>query len=222
MENKTQTQKEINDALVDVRKAHRLIYQYQKRVIDIIYYIRERYSMPQFAGVRRFCNTINYKQGLKEEYDVKMLRLERNMWGWDFLYSYLFEFYLGTKKFSKKEISFSIIEASDSGFYQSKQTNKHQTNISSFSDVEESETCLIFVFESVTSKKNDYVWDMDNAIQKLLEVEIEIITKTTEDNYFIAKKYNLTDFVDQSSTDKVIEEFSRTVENKTGIKLLEK
>jgi hypothetical protein len=175
--------------------------------------------MPQFAGVRRFCSTINYKQGLKEEYDVKMLRLERNMWGWDFLYSYLFEFYLGVKTSSKKEFSLSIIEASDSGFYQSKQTNKRQTNISSFSDVEESETCLIFVFESVTTKEI-YVWDLDNAISKLLEDENELITNTTEDNYFIAKKYSLADFVDQSSTDKVIEEFSKTVENKTGIKLL--
>lgn len=222
MENKIQTQKEVNDALVDVRKAHRLIYQYQKRVIDIIYYIRERYTMPQFAGVRRFCSTINYKQGLKDEYDVKMLRLERDMWGWDFLYSYLFEFYLGAKKFSNKEISLSIIEASDSGFYQSKQTNKHQTNISSFTDVDESETCLIFVFESITSKKKKYVWDLDNAINKILEGQNELIISTKEDNYFIAKKYNLVDFVDQFSTDKVIHEFSKLVESKTSIKLLDK
>jgi hypothetical protein len=178
--------------------------------------------MPQFAGVRRFCSTINYKQGLKEEYNVKMLRLERNMWGWDFLYSYLFEFYLGAKTFSKKEFSLSIIEASDSGFYQSKHSNKHQTNIASFEDVEESETSLIFVFESITTKKKKYVWDLENAISKLLEGEAELITNTTEDNFFIAKKYNLADFVDQSSTDKVIEEFSKTVDNKTGIKLLEK
>lgn len=222
MQNNNLSKKEIEEALCDVRKAHRLIYQYQRRVLDIVLYIREKYKMPEFAGVRRFCAPIGSRSGLKSEYDEKLLRLPKDMWAWDYLYSYQFEFYLGLRDFEKKQISFSIIEASDSGFYESQQPNKTQINISSFKDAETSSTCLIFIYETINNKKKDtYSWNIVEATNIILGGQDDHIINTKDDDYFIAKKYDLVEFSNQESTDRVIEKFSKFVEEKTGVKLLE-
>jgi len=113
MKNNNLSKKEIEGALIDVRKAHRLIYQYQRRVLDIVLYIREKYKMPEFAGVRRFCAPIGSRSGMKNEYDEKLLRLPKDMWAWDYLYSYQFEFYLGLRSIEKKQNIITIIEARD-------------------------------------------------------------------------------------------------------------
>jgi len=222
MQNNNLSKKEIEGALIDVRKAHRLIYEYQKRVFDIVYYIREKYKMPEFAGIRRFCDPIVSRNGLKSEYDAKLLRLPSDMWAWDFLYSYEFEYYLGINVYGKKQYKISIIEVSDSGYYASKQANKTKTNISSFEDVETSTTSLIFICETSNNNKKDlYLWEVNEAVKILLTGQDTYEKKSKDDNFFISKKYELTEFTNQESTDRVIEKFSMYVEEKTGVRLLE-
>lgn len=47
MENIDQQQLEnFNDAMLNVRRAHRLIYQYQRRMIDLIDFIRQKFDFP--------------------------------------------------------------------------------------------------------------------------------------------------------------------------------
>jgi hypothetical protein len=221
MKNDKLSKNELEAALCDVRKAHRLLYQYQKRVLDLVLYVREKFNLPEFAGVRRFCSPIGSRSGLKTEYDEKLLRLPKNMWAWDFLYSYQFEFYLGLRDIEKKQISVSIIEVSDSGYYESQQPNKTKTNISSFKNAESSCTCLIFACETINNKKKDnYSWDILESTDILLSGQDEYLKKTKDDNYFIAKKFDLSEFSNQESTDNVLEEFSKFVESKTGVRLL--
>ena len=222
MENNILSKKEIEGALCDVRKAHRLLYQYQKRVIDIVYYIREKFKMPEFAGVKRFSEPIKKTLSLKDEYKEANLKVFKDMCGWDFLYSYEFEFHLGSNILQKKQYSISVIQVSDSGYYTSNTSNKTKTNISSFEDVESSSTSLILVCETIDNKKNaSYLWEVDEAIEILLTGKGLYEKNSDSDNYFIAIKYDLAEFSNQESTDKVIEKFSKYIEEKTGVRLLE-
>jgi len=123
------TNKEVDAALTDVRKAYRLLYQYQKRVLDVVYYIREKYNMPEFVGAKRFSDPIGKTRRCKEEYETVDLKIFRDMWAWDFLYSYEFEYYLGCRNTTNRQISISVLQISDSGFYESDVLNsKHSVN----------------------------------------------------------------------------------------------
>lgn len=219
------TNKEVDAALTDVRKAHRLLYQYQKRVLDIVYYIREKYDMPEFVGAKRFSNPIGKTRRCKDEYENVNLNVFRDMWAWDFLYSFEFEYYLGCKNTDSRQISISVLQISDSGFYESDILNKSKTNISSFKDIESSSSCLILVCETVNvikKKVKEYWWKIDEAVESIFAGQEIYERATNDDNYFIAIKYNLSSFSDQSSADRIIKNFSTYVENKTHIKLMNK
>jgi len=103
--------------------------------------------------------------------------------------------------------------------------NKTKTNIASFKDVESSSSCIIIVCETVNvikKKVNEYWWKIDEAMDSIFAGQDIFERATDDDNYFIAIKYNLSTFSDQNSADKIIQNFSNYVENKTQIRLIDK
>lgn len=63
------------------------------------------------------------------------LLLPDNMWMWDFLYSYMFEFYLGEINLDNEDIcALSVIQYSDTGFFEKEENNRIDVN--SFADKE--------------------------------------------------------------------------------------
>ena len=89
----TNTQK-LTNALQDVRRAHRILYAYQKRMSDLAYFIKRKLDMPKFRGFKHFSRPISKNRGY--------LTIRHDMWAWDYLYSYLFEYYLGKKEAGDK------------------------------------------------------------------------------------------------------------------------
>ena len=75
----------IKDALCDVRKAHRIIYAYQKRMMGIVRFIGKKLDFPVCEGYKWFSNGASK-------------RISSGTWAWDYIYSYLLEYYLGEKK----------------------------------------------------------------------------------------------------------------------------
>jgi glycosyltransferase involved in cell wall biosynthesis len=45
-------------ALCNVKKAHRLIYTYQPRMLDLVYLIKSKLGFPEFEGWKKFSNAI--------------------------------------------------------------------------------------------------------------------------------------------------------------------
>lgn len=129
--------KEIDNAFIDVRNAFRLIYRYQSRVQSIIQYIREHTIFPAWGnhsvwGRRLFCNTIGKLRTQGPDIGYADLDIYLDMWGWDFLYNYIFEYYFGQTEAEGKTVDMSIIQVSDDGYYKSQALKPSPTDISTY------------------------------------------------------------------------------------------
>ena len=192
--------KEIDNIFVDVRNAFRLLNRYQKRILQIVSYVREQTPYT-------------------------------DMWGWDFLYGYIFEYYFGRQRIDKKNAEMSIFQISDDGYFISSQDKKHMTDIASFTPSEQSHSYLIFNL-SVFPTKECNLWlsdpsfpddEWDDFLTKFLSSSSDTkITRNDKGEVTILKKYEMQRFSSQQSADEVIRDFGRIAKDNTGIELFKK
>ena len=220
--------KEIDNIFIDVRNAFRLLNKYQERVLQTVTYIREQTPYKNMWGSRNW-----YFDKIKEcrnspDPDYAKLKVHKDMWGWDFLYGYIFEYYFGCEKIDRKNAEMSIFQISDDGYFISSQEKKHMTNCTSFEHSEYSNSYLLFNV-SVFQQKNCNNWLMDSQfpeddwqdfLTRFLSSSSNIkITRNDKGDVSILKKYNMQRFSSQSKADEVIRDFGRIVIENTGIKL---
>lgn len=152
------------EALCEVRKAHRLIFSYQERMLSLIRFIRNKLDFnTDFIGIKHFSDTIPRYKGGNE------LRLNDSMWAWDFIYSYVFEYYVGSIKKDKSEIYLSIIQYTDTGYFDS--NTKNQLDITSFVSPEDSESKLLFLMECAPGKCELLLKNFEDTKQFVLNKE---------------------------------------------------
>lgn len=216
--------KQVNSLFADIRTAHRLIYEYQKRVLDLVFYIKGKLKFPgKVGGYKRFSNTIGTTRAYRKSYEKANLDISNTMWAWDFLYSYMMEFNLGEIEESKRAFSMSIIEISDTGYYSSHQQNRDRQDIQTFANVEDSSTMLIFVFETIKKNKKTYqLWDTsDEKIREwILSTKTCLKNKCNDDDVFGAMKVPMHRLTNKEDADIVISEFNDFVKETTGIELI--
>lgn len=140
----------IKEALCDVRKAHRIIYAYQNRMMGIVRFIGKKLDFPGCEVYKWYSN-------------VAPKRIDSETWAWDFIYSYLLEYYLGVKSSAddSSEYALSVIQYSDTGFFDSAQSTR--TNINTYSAEEESGSKLLFLIEA-KPKSSPWWWDTKTII----------------------------------------------------------
>ena len=148
MANSLTKKEEFNQALCDVRKAHRLICAYQNKMLDLTYFIKSKLGFPEYVGNKLFSDIIGKK---RDSYG--RLRIWKNMWAWDFLYSYVFEYYFGKIKTKSCEIAMSVFQISDTGYFDNGNSGS-RTELATFASEEESISKLIFVVEKKDKKMN--------------------------------------------------------------------
>lgn len=143
------TTENLSNALLDVRRAHRILYAYQKRMSDLAYFIKRKLDMPKFRGFKHFSRPISKNRGY--------LTIRHDMWAWDYLYSYLFEYYLGKKEAGDKlhDYKLSLIQYSDTGYFD--QDGQRRCRISEFGSEDESGSKLLFFLE-YKPKDSKWVW----------------------------------------------------------------
>lgn len=147
MDNKVE---KLKKALIEVRKAHRLVYSFQERMLSLIQFIRMRLGFPNMAGAKHFSNTI-HKKNVNGE-----LVLPQGMWAWDFLYSYVFEYHIGyliLKDDSKVELS--LVQYADTGYFEVNTDDR--LALSDFSSPEQSTSKLLFIMAH-TPKGKESTW----------------------------------------------------------------
>ncbi len=222
--------KEIDNIFIDVRNAFRLLNRYQKRVLQIVSYIREQTPFTAMWGAKWYFDEIGKKRNSPDAEYAK-LSVHKDMWGWDFLYGYIFEYYFGRERVSKKNIEMSIFQISDDGFFISNRDNKHMTDISCFASSEQSHSYLVLNISVFTSKEcqlwlsdpdfpDDY---QEDFFTKFLESPSDIkITKDDKGTVNIIKKYSMQRFATQNDADEVIRDFGRIVKENTEIELFKK
>lgn len=130
----------LKDALIEVRKAHRLVESFQERMLSLVNFIATRLDFHTMEGVKHFSNPVYpYKDGMH-------LKVNPRHWAWDFLYPYLFEYYVGEMKLDDgSQIMLSIIQYADTGFFENE--NEDRTLLSSFAPEDKSGSKLLFFME---------------------------------------------------------------------------
>ena len=119
---------EFEETLIEVRRAYRLIYLYQRRVLDLVNFIGNNLSVTFHSGWSKFSDPIGVQT-----------RVNLKRWSWDWLQLYFYEFHFGEVR---EGIKFSLLLQSDSGFFEGDTGNKLE--ISKFLNAEESRTRLYF------------------------------------------------------------------------------
>lgn len=190
---------DLNAIFLDVRNSYRLLFKYQKRILDLVKYAGNYLKFSYDGGWPWFSDASPRKgKGTLDN------------WPWDWLNMYLYDFHFKEKEIEATKINFSIVIQSDTGHYDSKfpkNETLHKCDIDEFSNPKTSETRLIFI----ASKKG---WDMDELFllhpkttdYKLSKIHTEWET-INADYHMIAKAYPLADFINQTETDKKLEDF---------------
>ena len=222
----TNTQK-LTNALQDVRRAHRILYAYQRRMLDLVHFIQSKLDMREFRGFKHFSNPIH---GRRKGHS--RLKIWHNMWAWDYLYSYLFEYYLGKKETGDKrhDYKLSLIQYSDTGYFdkeeeeeeeatraETKKTFKPEEDprleLEKFKPEEESGSKLLFFLE-YNPKGSEWAWKDGPYLRRIIldkKVGSKEHTKTFRDTATGGKQilcsFPLERFINMEATLEVLREF---------------
>ena len=184
------TNSEFDTVLVDVRKAYRLLYLYQRRVMDMVQFIGDSLEFRFSGGFPKFSNNTP-KEG----------KGDLDNWAWDWINMYFYEFRFIPQDFSNSKIHFSVCIQSDTGFYD--MASKEPLDVYSFSDASKASTRLIFIVGVNTSQDNYVaVWNENNPLYK--SDSVDYIFKE-HPQVLLAKSYPLSEFISAESTLKSLE-----------------
>lgn len=211
------TTENLSNALLDVRRAHRILYAYQRRMSDLAYFIKCKLGMPDFYGFKHFSNPI---YGRSKGHS--RLNIWHDMWAWDYLYSYLFEYYLGVQKTSDEayEYKFSLIQYSDTGYFD--QDGQRRCRISEFGSEKESSSKLLFFLEYKPKDRN-WEWGDGTSLEGIVldkkvgsKGHTKEVRSTTSGGKQILCSFPLERFINMEATLEVLREF-RSFCQKQGI-----
>jgi hypothetical protein len=186
---------ELNDVFLDVRKSYRLLYLYQRRVMDLVAFIGRYYGFSYVQGWSEFSSAR----------EPKKLKLDN--WAWDMLGMYCFTFQFSTKDFGDyKDVELLVLLVSDTGFYDNKDNvYGDEVHIEKFEDVNKSTTQLHLLL-----KTNNKDWKCYDSVINASSPNFE--GKFDTDDFLIGKKYDLADFMNEASTLEQLKDFE-DVEN---------
>lgn len=219
--------KEIENAFVDVRTAFRVLKEYQERIINIVYYIKEQVLFPDIWGRRWYSNDLRKRNDCPEKY--AQLNIEKETSGWRFLPAFLLEYYFGNKKVGKQTLEFSVFQISDDGWATTPEAVYYDT--STFTPLGDSHSYLMFYFSSYL-KLADVLWlenpdcqeeDQHDFLAKALSSSQSfLVHKNDKGSISVLKKYDMSRFSSQEETDKIIADFCKIVKEQSGIDILTK
>ena len=204
------TTENLSNALLDVRRAHRILYAYQRRMLDLVHFIQSKLGMPvkDLCGIKHFSKPI-YGRSIGHT----PLNIWPTMWAWDYLYSYLFEYYLGEKETGDKPHNYklSLIQYSDTGYFD--QDGQKRGRISEFGSEEESSSKLLFFLE-YKPKGSKWEWGDGTSLKKIvLDKEFgskkheKDVRYTSADGKQILYSFPLERFINMEATLEVLREF---------------
>jgi len=174
-------QNELNNTLIDVRKAYRLLFEYQDRIKNLVSFIGGHFDFEFREGYPVF--SAHAKNGTKVNLDH---------WAWDWLSMYFYQF-----KFAPKDdLIFSIFILTDTGYYDvSKQDSASASKIKpeTFNAVEKAETKLFLVLGKKMWKQGTKLGDWEDIL-----FQENNVFSTDEGGKFLFKEYTLEQFIDES------------------------
>lgn len=195
---------EFDKVLCDVRKAHRLIFEYQTRMLSLVNFIRHKLDFNDFRGFKHFSLPIAAK---RDGYQA----IHDNMWAWDFIYSYMYEYDIGEIEFKDYDVYLSIVQYSDTGFFDNENNDRCVTD--NFAAEEDSSTKIMFALEKVPLKCNPidikdlHSYFMDKAYASKKHTSTILYPKGEGKNVLVFYSMPLSRFINEKSSIIALEEF---------------
>lgn len=197
-------QQELSLAFIEVRKAYRLLYFYQRRVLDTVKYLTDALGMRVQSGWSLY----------SENAPRNGRNLNLDLWAWDWLNMYMYEFYCGAKIIGDDSYQFAIQIQSDTGPFDEM---VEATNVTDFGPVDIASTRLLFIIGKNRWKNEDenagdaYFYNISTLKAKESPIYVE---KSDGDNkVFFLKSYLLESFCDEESILSNIRDFKTELLN---------
>jgi hypothetical protein len=179
----------LDEAFVDVRKAYRLLANYQKRVRDLAGFIGEKLGFRFSSAYPMFSGGSPNKE---KESDL-------NRWSWDWLVMYFYQFHFGKKMVGSQELEFAIFVQADTGYFESQlELSFGERQFSEkFKDPNDSKTLIHLV---VGYKKwNGTPWWTEEFNESFKGKESSKVL-SDENGVLLMKSYELSLFYNEDST----------------------
>lgn len=185
---------EVDRALLDVRRAYRLLHDYQRAALDGVKYIGSQLGFTYNNGYPHFSAPPpkNGKDALK-------------CWAWDWLNLVHFDFNFSKTVEGEGDIYLSIMLFSDTGFYVSADKDAEYTDISSFASVENSETKVGILLYREWLEAWDTSFYEKESIRRFLEHDGELPEEIRLAGV-LGKCFKFSQLSDQASADALVAE----------------
>lgn len=201
----------LEEILKDVRSSYRLLYEFQRRILDIVDYSMKFYGRQFHAGYPKYSNET-----------PKKTKVKLSFWSWDWLNMYLYNFTSNFLTINENEYHFSIFLVSDTGYFTAKQQEDRnekvlsqrkgknnlidKTDIEKFESVEKSESKLIFIVGKNLWVLEDVFDDNFNNPKLITEKQGKY---EKGDGKMIFKSYGISSFKNEEATIKNLIDFKK-------------
>jgi len=148
---------EVTNALQDVRKAYRLLHDYQRAALDASSYIGAHLGFRYAGGYSKF-----------SECAPRDGRGALDNWAWDWLNLYFYDFHFVREQDGEEPVNLSIWLFSDTGYFVSKHPSPDETDIDTFARAEDSGSKVGFIAYRQWTEDYDFIEDSE-AVRTFLE-----------------------------------------------------
>lgn len=215
----------IDQLFFNIRKAIRLVFEYQKRMQGTMFQIKSLLNLSPADKLAVNKLYSNHLETIRKEYGT--FKIYSQTWAWDTILPMALEYYLGEKKIDDHKFCLSVIQITDTGIFIAMKNGENPsfTDTSTYASAENSETMVMFVMEirkprTSWAKRWNLSYMRENYMKWLLDDRIEIDDKTREGNYFIIMKFKMADFVSENKIESSLKSVAHHIYSLTGLQIL--
>ena len=182
----------IEAALLDVRKAYRLLHDYQRMVMDALDYVGTQFGLTYLGGWPKFSGAM-----------PRPGRGGLDYLAWDWLNMMAYDFHFTREIEEGKTLMVSMLLISDTGYYCSKEEALEQIDPADFLPLEQSGTKIGFVI-SVKEWRPEFMEDRA-AMRAFIETGGKLPSEF-EGKGIVTRCYDLARLMSEDSTNGLIDE----------------
>jgi len=187
------SKKNIADALTDVRKAYRILHNYQRAALDAANYLGSQLGFEYRGGYPLFSDCAP-KDGKG--------KLEN--WSWDWLNLVFYDFHF-VKRIDNQDQNLSIWLFSDTGYFFSDSPKADKTDVSTFAPVETSQSKVAFLLYGQWKNEFNAFKDSREEVRRFLETDNEL-PRLLKAGGVIGRCCDFSQISDEDSADVLLDE----------------
>ena len=195
---------DIDAALLDVRKAFRLLHNYQRLALDAAKYIGTQLGFRYGGGWSRF-----------SWHGPKNGKGKLENWAWDWLNMMWYEFYFEPEAAGKEPFYFSLWLVSDTGYFASEDPAAERTALDLFASPEVSSTKVVcLLYDDKADYDSIYAFGAESKEMMRRFLDLGETPEVFERGKVFAKAYDFARLMDEQTTDALIDDLIRSAGTK--------